>query len=291
MKNRHNFEISPKLLLILLTVLCGVLLTLSVLFKGLGKPFTQVTALFIVPMQDGINTVGTWADEHLHSFKSRKELQAENEKLNEKVAELEEENNKLLSGDAELSELRELLKLDEEYADYTKIGARVISNGGGNWYKTFLINKGTNDGVDVNMNVLAGNGLVGIVIEAGTNYAKVRSIIEDESRVSAMVQRSGDTCVVKGNTETIFKDGTIDVTYISKDAQINEGDELVTSHISSRYLPGLRIGNLSNILTDTSDLTKSAKVTPVVDFRHLEYVLVITQVKEMPEGVKGAEDT
>lgn len=290
MKNRHNFEISPKVLLIILTIMCGVLLSLSALFQGVGAPFRNVAAIIIVPMQDGINSVGVWADEHLHSFKSRKELEAENKRLSEKVAELEEENNRLLSGDAELSELRELLKLDSEYSDYNKIGARVISNGGGNWYKTFLINKGTKDGVDVNMNVIADNGLVGIVTEAGSNYAKVRSIIEDESRVSAMVQRSGDTCIVKGNTETIFKDGMIDVIYISKDAQINEGEELVTSHISSKYLPGIRIGTVSNILTDTSNLTKSAKVTPVVDFRHLEYVLVITDVKEIPEGTKGAED-
>jgi rod shape-determining protein MreC len=274
-----------------LTIVCGILLSLSALFQGFGAPFRNIAAVFIVPMQDGINSVGTWADEHLHSFKSRKELQAENEKLTERVAELEEENSRLLSGDAELTQLRELLKMNEEYSSYNKVGARVISNGGGNWYETFLINKGTNDGIDVKMNVLADNGLVGIVTDVGSNYARVRSIIEDESRVSAMVKRSGDTCIVKGNTETIFKDGMIDVIYISKDAQINEGEELVTSHISSKYLPGLRIGTVSNILTDTSNLTKSAKVTPVVDFRHLEYVLVITDIKKIPEGTKGAEDS
>ena len=98
-----------------------------------------------------------------------------------------------------------------------------------------------------------------------------------------------DTCIVKGNTETIFKDGTIDVVYISKDAQINEGQELVTSHISSKYLPGIRIGTVNNIITDSSNLTKSAKVTPHVDFRHLRNVLVIIQLKEMPKDTKGAD--
>lgn len=289
MKNRRNFELSPKLLLIIFTVICGALLSLSVLFKGIATPFTNIAAVFIIPMQDGINSVGSWTDEHIHSFKSMKELQAENDRLSAKVEELQAENDRLNSGEAELSELRELLKLDEEYADYKKIGARVISNGGGNWYETFVINKGKKDGVAVNMNVLAGDGLAGIVTEVGSNYAKVRSIIEDESRVSAMVLSSKDTCVVKGNTETIFKNGTIDVTYISKDAEIKNGDELVTSHISSRYLSGLRIGTVSNISTDTSNLTKSAKVTPVVDFQHLQHVLVITELKQAPADSESAD--
>lgn len=289
MRNRHNFEISPKLLLILLTVICGALLSLSVLFKGIAAPFTNIVALFVVPMQEGLNSAGTWADEHIHSFKSMRELQAENEMLTTKVEELQEENSRLAGGEAELSELRELLSLNEEYAGYNKVGARVISNGGGNWYENFVINKGKKDGIAVNMNVLADNGLVGIITEVGTNYAKVRSIIEDDSRVSAMVSNSSDTCIVKGNTGTIFKDGTIDVTYISKDARIDDGAELVTSHISSKYLPGLRIGTINNIITDTSNLTRSAKVTPVVDFQHLKSVLVITDLKVVPEGTEGLD--
>ena len=289
MRNRHNFEISPKLLLIILTVICGVLLSISVLFKGFFSPFGRIVSTLIVPMQEGLNTVGSWADDHIHSFKSMKELQAENEALSAKVEELQTENSRLAGSASELSELQQLLELDNEYKDYKKVGARVISNGGGNWYESFVINKGKNDGIAVDMNVLADDGLVGIVTDVGPNYAKVRSIIEDESRVSAMVLGSRDTCIVKGNTETISKDGTIDVIYISKDAGIKEGDELVTSHISSRYLPGLRIGTVGSIATDSSNLTKSAKVTPVADFQHLAHVLVITDLKEVPEGMKGSD--
>ena len=139
------------------------------------------------------------------------------------------------------------------------------------------------------MNVLAGTGLVGIVTEVGHNYAKVRSIIEDESRVSAMTLKTSDTCIVRGNSETMIKDGTIDVTYINKDAKIKAGDELVTSHISSRYLPGLRIGTVSSISMDSTNLTKSAKVTPVVDFQHIQEVLVITEQKKVPENSESAD--
>lgn len=289
MKHRHNFDFSPKILLIIFTVLCILLLSVSAISGEVTKPFNIVVGTFITPMQDGINTLGAWMHDRLGSFQTIKELQEENAELKAKVDSLTEANETLSGNTLELEELRELLKLDDEYSAYEKIGARVISNGSGNWYENFVINKGSKDGVAVNMNVLAGTGLVGIVTEVGPNYAKVRSIIDDDSNVSAMALSHKDTCVVRGNSQSVLQDGTIDVVYISKDAMINDGDELVTSNISSKFLPGLRIGTLSDLQTDTASLTKTAKVTPVVDFQHIQNVLVITQLKEVPEGSETAD--
>lgn len=289
MKYRRKFEFSPKMLLILFTVVCALLLSVSVICKDVTKPFTNIVAAVVIPMQDGINSVGVWVSDRLGSFKSMDELKAENEELSKKVDDLTKENERLSGNQKELEDLRELMALKEEYASYSTIGASVISNGSGNWYETFVINKGSEDGIEVNMNVLAGTGLVGIVTEVGHNYAKVRSIIDDASNVSAKSLSTSDTCVVQGNSESIQKDGTIDVEYISKDATMQAGDELVTSHISSKYLEGLRIGTVSDISMDSSNLTKSARVTPVVDFQHIEEVLVITQLKEVPEGNESAD--
>lgn len=89
------------------------------------------------------------------------------------------------------------MKIDKAYSQYKKVGARVISKGSGNWYNTFVINKGSKDGIKVNMNVIADGGLVGIVTETGRTYAKVCSIINDSSSVSAKSSQAGDTCVVQ----------------------------------------------------------------------------------------------
>ena len=258
MKHRRNIEFSPKMLLIFLTALCVLLLSVSVIFKEVTKPFGNIVATVVIPMQDGINSVGVWVSDR---FTSRKTME----------------------------ELQELFALQQEYASYKTVGARVISNGSGNWYENFIINKGSSDGITENMNVLADNGLVGIVTDVGRNYAKVQSIISDGSSVSAMSTTSSDNCVVQGNSETMNRDGNIDVAYISKDATMKAGDELVTSNISSRYLPGLRIGTVSDITMDSSNLTQSAKVTPVVDFQHIDEVLVITQLKKVPADSESAE--
>ena len=207
-----------------------------------------------------------------------KELKKETAKLYEKVRELTQENETLSTNEKELNNLQKLLKIDKAYSQYKKVGASVISKGSGNWYNTFVINKGSKDGIKVNMNVIADGGLGGIVTETGRTYAKVCSIINDSSSVSAKSSQAGDTCVVQGNSESVQKDGTIDVTYISKDADMKEGEELVTSHISSKYLEGIKIGTVSKISTDSSNLTKTAKVTPYETFQHIEDVKVITQL-------------
>ena len=289
MKHRRNFEFSPKMLLILLTVICMLLLSVSVLFKDATRPFTSIVAAVVIPMQDGINSVGVWVSDRAGSMQSMEELRTENEQLRQQVEDLTRQNESLQSDQSELEELRALFALSQQYVNYTKIGARVISSGSGNWYENFVINKGSDDGIAVNMNVLAGEGLVGIVTEVGHNFARVQSIISDDSSVSAMSASAADTCVVKGNSESARRDGVIDVTYISKDAAMVDGEELVTSNISSKYLPGLKIGTVSGIEMDSSNLTKSAKLTPVVDFQHVDEVLVITQLKEVPAGSESAD--
>ena len=132
------------------------------------------------------------------------------------------------------------------------------------------------------MNVIAGNGLVGIVSEVGKSYAKVRAIVDDKSNVSAMFEETGETCIVKGNLESIYN-GYIDVEMISNTADVSEGDEVVTSHVSDKFLQGLSVGYVQDIESDDSTQTKTAHLIPTVDFDQLEDVLVITQLKDDSE--------
>ena len=143
----------------------------------------------------------------------------------------------------------------------------------------FRSDKGSKDGIKKNMNVIADNGLVGIVYDVSDHYAKVRTIINDTSMVSAMFLKTKDSCIVRGSLSTM-SDGYLEVVYIDKNAKVKEGDELVTSYLSSKFVEGISIGKVSDIKLDSTKLTKTAKVTPIVDFKHLKEVLVITDLKE-----------
>ncbi len=201
----------------------------------------------------------------------------------ETVDELTIRINDLTTDKYELAELRQLMSLDERYSDYPTVGARVIGKDAGNWYSTFLIDKGSNDGIKVNMNVMAGAGLVGIVTSVGPNWATVRSIIDDESNISAMVLNTSDTMIVTGDLE-LYSNGTIKFTELrDEDNAVSAGDQIVTSQISSKYLPGISIGYIKEINNDSNNLTKSGYITPIVDFEHLDIVLVVTVMKQTKE--------
>ena len=119
----------------------------------------------ITPMQQGINTVGTFISDRMETLKNIRELIQENKKLKDQVSVLSYENKLLLQNKYELDELRKLYELDQKYFDYPKVAARIIDKDINNWYNVFTIDKGTKDGLAVDMNVLAGSGLVGIITE------------------------------------------------------------------------------------------------------------------------------
>lgn len=283
MSNRRKKSwIHPQILYLCLTVLCVLLILLSFKFSNRFAAVKTTVGNVVAPMQKGINSVGRSLSNGFDLFQTKKSLLAQNKELKEKIDSLSYSNKILTSENAELDNYRELYKLDKKYPDYPKVAATIISRDGNNWYNVFYIDKGKDDGVDVDMNVIAGNGLVGIVSEAGKHYAKVRAIIDDKSKVSAMFEETGETCIVKGNMESIYN-GYIDVEMISNTAKIKEGEEIVTSHISDKFLQGLSIGYVQDITTDPSNLTQTAHVTPVVNFDQLETVLVITKLKDSSE--------
>jgi rod shape-determining protein MreC len=279
-KNRHRF--------IVLVSICAALLLAQIFSDGKG-PFQLIGNFTIIPMQKGLSYFGSWIWDITENLKTLKEVKAENEELKAEVEKLNADNLKLREEQYELQRLRDLYKLDEYYADYEKIGARVIANSGSNWFSDFTINKGSNDGIKVNMNVMAGTGLVGIVVEVGPDYARVRSIIDDASNVSGLILSTSDTCIVRGDLN-LMSDGRIRFEKLANnDNLIVPGDEVVTSHVSSRFLQGLFIGYISEIHVDSNNLTRSGYITPAVDFSKIQEVLVITLTKEASLQERTAE--
>ena len=129
------------------------------------------------------------------------------------------------------------------------------------------------------MNVICGNGLVGIVTDVTDNTATVRSIIDGNSNVTGMLVTSSDTCNVRGDLE-LMDSGYIHLEYMQKDVDVSDGDMIVTSNISDKYIQGILIGYVKNIAEDANSLTQSGYLVPAVDFERLTEVLVIMQLKK-----------
>ncbi len=280
---RSKLSIPSKYILLGFTILCVVMMVLSYTTEILNGPFEAIAGYTIVPFQKGISKAGYWLTSRTDSIKRLQELTEENEELKSTVADLTLQINDLQQDKFELSELRQLYALDERYQSYDKIGARVIGKDAGNWFSFFLIDKGKNDGIETDMNVVAGGGLVGVVTDVGPNWASVRSIIDDNANVSGMVLSSSDLCIVSGDLE-LMNDGYIKFSQlIDEKDMVGQGDQIVTSYISDKYLPGISIGYISHINKDANNMTKSGYITPVVDFKHIETVLVILDKKKQKD--------
>lgn len=288
-----------KYLLFILTFLCTGLMLLTFGTDVFNKPLNTAAGYVVVPFQQGISRIGEWLSNRSEELVQIRMLLDENARLKEQVAALTEENTLLQQDKYELNKLRELVALDEQYGEYNKVGARIISRDSGNWYSNFIIDKGANDGFAVDMNVIAGGGLVGRITSVGPNWSRVRAVISDNNHVTAMTLASEDPMTVSGDLQLMAKGIIRFSQLLDSEGKVTEGDKVVTSIISDKYLPNILIGYIHTINRDSNNLTKSGYITPAVDFEHLEEVLVITELKqqidesealtEEPSGGNGAD--
>lgn len=279
MRRRKRDSIPSKYILSVIGVLCVGFMLLSYVFGFQGGPLRTVSGYLFVPIQKGINYVGWYLSDRADNLQDLRMVMAERDALQEQVDQLTIENSQLMQEKYELEDLRALYALDRSYSNYSKIAANVIGKDPGNWFSSFQIDKGYNDGIEVDMNVLSGSGLVGIVTKVGSDWAQVRSIIDDTSNVSAMILTTADNCMVSGNLQ-LMSEGYISISQLKdSDDQVEYGAKVVTSQVSDKYHPGLLIGYVQKLGMDSNNLTKSGTITPAVDFEHLRSVLVITDKK------------
>lgn len=281
-----------RLILIILSIFCIVMIGVTTLRDEWLSPLRTAVGYLLMPVQSGVNRVGRSLYNSIRDHEELKSALEDKRGLQEQIDQLIMENTRLQADRFELDRLRRLYELNQQYGQYRMTGARVIAKDTGGWFHIFRIDKGSADGIKVDMNVLAGGGLVGIVTDVGANYATVRSIIDDVSRVSAMEIKSGDTCIVSGDLQ-LYAEGKLGISDITDTADIHEGDKIVTSTVSSKYLPGILIGYVKELRTDPARLTRSGTLIPAADFGTLQEVLVVLDLKsemtERPEPVPPAE--
>ena len=281
MRKKKQSKFPAKYVLLIMTILCAVIIGCSLKTSGSG-PVSAAAGAVLAPMQKGVNQLGSGLTNLREHLRTKKSLEKENEELRTQLADAQQNLNQVQLTQEELDNLKSLYDMDQNYADYDKIAANVIGKDAGNWFSVFLIDRGSNDGITVGMNVLADGGLAGIVIQVGPNYAKVRSIIDDNSNVSARNLSTSDLCVVSGSLKTMNESSLIDFDDLrDKEDQAKVGDQIVTSNISDMFLEGIPIGYITDIKTDSNNLTKSGHIATIVDFEHLDDVFVILQTKDI----------
>lgn len=226
-------------------------------------PLQSASSKAIQPFRDAWNWVGD-----LFGAKS------ENERLRKEVVKLRQATARELSTQAENANLRELLGLRDDpiFSEAAAmIPARVVSSSTDVWYSTVTINAGSDAGVELHAPVVNGEGLVGRVTAVTANAAEVTLITDQASFVDAEVEPGGVQGVVAGSVR-----GNVSLLYVDKSAKVKAGQFVVTSGRSgSIFAHGILVGVVENVGKQDVELYQTVTVRPVVDFRKLEYVMVV----------------
>lgn len=213
-------------------------------FNALGNVFSNLTA----------------------SQETLSDLKAQNEELTARVAELSEAQETA-------SRLESLLGLQSTY-NLESTAARIIGESSDAWSRTVTIDKGSADGFAINMPVCNSAGVIGQIIEVSANTSTVRLITDENSGVSAMVQSTRAQGILQGQP-----DGTLRLEYVTTDADVQEGDIIVTSGIGGVYPKGLPLGTVSTVVREENATYYTITVTPASsDTENNEEVLVITSL-------------
>lgn len=289
MNSKFNFHVKPKLILFILTAVCIGSIAITYFRQDSAVSVGEAVGYLVVPMQKGINSIGTWLYDKTQDRLDLEEAKSQIEELEQDNQELRDNLEKYQDASLENRRLRDLLELKDTYKEYETVGASIVAKNSGNWYSSFTIDKGTNDGLALNMNVIADGGLVGLITEIGPNFSVVTSIIDDGSRVSGMIKSTQSNCIVTGDLSSM-ENGLLKLDYIQTDFDISEDNLIVTSNISDKYVPGIVIGYATNVTLNDDKLTQSGYLEPAVDFSNLSEVLVITTLKETTDGQEAGEE-
>jgi len=204
-------------------------------------------------------------------------LRTENAHLRAEVGRLREENARLRASEQENARLRTLLGFKEQ-EPYQTVAVRVVGRDPSDWFSTVLVDRGTLAGIRRNDSAVTSDGLVGHVIEAGLTWSRVLLLPDPRSAVGVLVVRSREAGVVEGQGQPLLR-----VKYLARDADVQPGDEVVTSGLGPIYPRSLVVGSVVEVSHPSGDMFEEAVVRPSADLSHLEELLII-----VGDGAQGA---
>ena len=267
-----------RIFVLLLTITISVSVVLGVINATKTKStfMGNVAMVVITPLSDACTWVGRKVMGFFGYFGDIKNLREENEKLKSEKKELETALKKTEGIERENKDLRALLELSEAYPTLELVGAEVISRSASNWYESFVIDKGTADGLKIGQGVISGeNVLLGRISDIGSTWARVTTITDTGHSVSAKVIRSGDLGVIEGDI-SLSKEGKCKLSFISKNSDIVVGDYLETSGLGGIYPKGIEIGTVVEIKPEVQGISQYAIVETSARIETVSSVMIIT---------------
>lgn len=262
--------------------LAAVVLIVSVVFgaatshsSGSASAAENAVMSLALPARSASTGLIGWL-ENIYGYMFRYDkLEAENEELKQRVTELENKLREAKEAEAENENYRQLLELRDKYSDFVFESAKIIDRGLSNWNLTLTVGKGTESGIEVGDCVVdASYNVVGQVSEVGDGWATIRSVIDTDIKIGALVGDTGSAAMVIGDY-ALMKQGFAKLTYLTAGAQVFEGDTLLTSGKGGSFPRGLVIGTVTEVYTDVGGQVENASIAPAADPDSLTQIFIV----------------
>lgn len=209
-------------------------------------------------------------------FGNVSQLNQENANLKEELEKTKMQLIEMGVLEAENADLKEMLEIDEKYNHFEKVYANVILRDYNNWNETFVINKGTNDGIAEKQTVISSEGLVGYISSVSKTSSTVTTIIDPSTSVSVEISTINKLALLKGDF-TLKSSQKIKLTNIPMNYELSVGEKVYTAGIGTMYEKGILIGEIANVVNSKNDVDRYAEVVPYTDFSSLDIVAIITK--------------
>jgi rod shape-determining protein MreC len=266
-QGRSVFTSIRILLLVTILVIVGLLLLASMLGGRFGAAH-QLTLDFIGPIQSGVTRVVAGVTTLKDDYIALWNVRADNKRLQALVDKYLKELGEYREGYSTNLYLEELLEFKDKLS-FQPLAARVVGKEPAYWYQTIVVDRGRKDDVLEGMIVLAPSGVVGQVIHTSEHYSKVLLANAPSSAIDAMIQKNRTRGILKGAGEQGYV-----LHYVLKNADVEEGDYIVTAGIGGIFPAGIPLGRVSKIHKKKRGMFQEIEVQPHVDFQKLEFVFI-----------------
>ncbi len=280
------FRNKPLLITIIVIVILIILLIASGNSSGISKGAGAAGGIFS-PVQEFFYQASSSIGGFFDNLVDTGDTAQQNKELESELEAIKSQSNNYEELKAENERLAKALEYKQNNPTQELVLAKITGKNPGNWFDVFTIDLGRKDGIKENMPVITADGLVGRVEEVSLNSAKIMAIIDGRSNVSAIMERTRDVGAVKGNIANDALDVSLYMSYLPLDADVAEGDKVITSGLDGIFPKGFKIGEVAKS-TDTETDGKNVKITPAVDFRRLEEVFVVISADGEQTGSQSA---
>ena len=270
---RHFFSTKVRTALIVALLLtAGLAVLTSLTGITVGDLFVKGV---LTPFRSGAQALTAQAEKMYNYIFEYEAMAVENEALKKELAEMQESVLDNAATQRENERLRKLLALKQIHEDYELVDAYIIGRSSLDWTSTFTINRGTDAGIQPGMCAITENGeVVGLVVEAGTNYALIKSVLDSSLEISGTIAASGYSGMIQGGY-TVGQEGLLLMDYLPSSSVIRNNDQVVTSG-STVYPRNLILGYVVDAGFNETGVAKFALLRPAADIDRLEQVFILT---------------